>query len=202
MANRTYRDSPFGIAVYPHLNEPDAKFNPESPLFKTGLRLTGEAAQKMKALVDDEAEAAFADYFESGDGKKLSDKQRADWKVYRPYEEDEEGDGIVFDFKQNAIIKMRDGTVKHIEIGIYDATGKEMHKLVRGGSEIRVNYTLRPITMKSLKMVGVRADFGRVQVKTLSEGNAGGFGAVDGYVDDGGPGTPHGEQPVGPESEY
>lgn len=193
MTSKTvYRDSPFGIAVFPHLNEPDAKFNPNAPVFKTGLRLTGEVAQKFKAQVDEAAQAAYDAYFAEGaDGAKLSPKKREEFSVFRPYEEEEDGEGnltgaIVFEFRQNASIKLRDGTVKKIVIGIYDAAGTEMHKLVRGGSEVRINYSMRPIPMASLKKVGVRLDFSRVQVKTLATGNSGGgFGAVDGYVDDG-----------------
>lgn len=190
MAKSTYYDSPFGVAVYPHLNKPDSKFNADRPLYKTGLRLEGEAAQRMKEKVDEAAQAAFDEFMEEGDGKGMTPGERKKLSVYHPYtvEEDDNGNptgAIVFDFKQNAQIKLRDGTVKDIVIGVYDAAGKEMHKLVRGGSEIRVNYSMRPIPMKSLKQVGVRLDFSRVQVRKLAEGNGGGFGAVDGYEDDG-----------------
>ncbi len=196
MAKYVYQDSPFGIAQFPHLNRPDAKFNPDNPLYKTGLVLEGDTAEAMVVKVDAAADAAFEDYFNgNGEGAKLAPglKKKAleDWKVYRPYERELDGETgeptgrIVFDFKQNAHIKLRDGTVKDIQIGLYDAAGKEMKALVRGGSEIRVNYSMRPITMTSLKKVGVRLDFSRVQVRKLSEGNSGGFGAVEGYVDDG-----------------
>ena len=190
MAKYTYFDSAFGIAVYPHINKPDAKFNPDRPLFKVDLRLTGADAQRMKEKVDEASQAAFDDFFENGDGKSMTPGERKKIEVYHPYTEEEDDQGnltgaILFEFRQNAQIKLRDGTVKDIVIGIYDAAGTEMHKLVRGGSEIRVNYSMRPIPMKSLKKVGVRLDFSRVQVRKLSEGNAGGFGAVEGYVDDG-----------------
>lgn len=191
MAKNVYQDSPFGIAVFPHLNKPDSKFNPDHPLFKVKLRLEGASAQALKEKVDAAADAAFADYFENGEGKMMTPAERKKLSVYRPYVEEEDDEGhptgaILFEFKQNATIKLKDGTVKTIEIGLYDAAGNPMHKIVRGGSEIRVNYSMRPIPMKSLKQVGVRLDFGRVQVRKLAEGNGGGgFGAVEGYVDDG-----------------
>lgn len=209
MAKTTYYDSPFGIAVYPHLNKPDAKFNPDRPLFKVDLKLDGEDAQRLKEKVDEAAQAAFDAFFETGEGKNMTAGERKKIEVYHPYTIEEDSDGnptgaILFEFRQNAQIKLRDGTVKDIVIGLYDAAGTEMHKLVRGGSIIRVNYSMRPIPMKSLKKVGVRLDFGRVQVKKLAEGNSGGFGAVDGYVDDGeqadgfGSGEDHGsQQPAG-----
>ncbi|WP_269929973.1 hypothetical protein [Aminobacter sp. HY435] len=210
MAKHTYYDSAFGIAVYPHLNRPDNKFNAENPLFKTGLRLEGEAAQRQKEKVDVAAQAAFDDYFENGDGKSLTPGERKKFAVYYPYEVEEDSDGnptgaIVFDFKQNARIRLKDGTVKDVVIGLYDAAGKEMHKLVRGGSEIRINYCMRPIPMKSLKQIGVRLDFSRVQVRKLSEGNGGGFGAVEGYQDDGQQGDGFGsadETPSNPGADY
>lgn len=190
MAKYPYRDTAFGEAVYPHLNKPDSKFNPQSPAFKTGLRLKGEEAQKQKAIVDAAAEAAFADFFENGEGKGMKPAEKNKFSVYRPYEEETDDDGnltgaIVFDYKQNATIRMSDGSEpKVVVIGIYDASGKESDKLIRNGSEIRINYSLRPIPMKSLKQVGVRADFGRVQYRKLAKGTGGGFGAVDGEVDD------------------
>lgn len=192
MSKTVYKDSPFGTAVYPHVNTPDAKFNPDNPVFKTGLRLHGDEAQAFKLAVDNAAEAAFANWFEEGEGKTLSAGERKKFEVYRPYEvelDDATGEptgAIVFDFKQNARIKLRDGTVKELKIGLYDAAGKEMTKLVRGGSEIRIRYSMRPIPMKPLKKVGVRLDFAMVQVRKLSEGSGtGGFGAVEGYQDDG-----------------
>lgn len=185
-SKNVYRDSAFGLAQYPHLNKPDSKFNPDNPLFKTGLKLSGDTALAMKTKVDEAAEAAFADWFENGEGKSIPQPKRKEFAVYRPYEEVYDDDGnptgdIVFDFKQNANIKLRDGTVKRVEIGIYDKDGNAVKDvLVRHGSEIRINYTMRPIPMKSLKQVGVRLDFGRVQVRKWAEGNAGGFGSVDG----------------------
>lgn len=194
MAKQVYKDSAFGIAVYPHINEADSKFNPTAPTYKVDLRLKGEDAQRHKEEFDAAAQAAFDEFMADPEkGGKLKPKDKAEWKVFRPYEEETDdkgdplpGDPILFGFRQNKNIKLRDGTTKVVEIGIYDAEGNEMHKLVRGGSEIRVRYALRPITMTSLKKVGVRADFAMVQVRKLSEGSTGGgFGKVEGYVDDG-----------------
>jgi hypothetical protein len=193
-STKTYFDSPFGIAVHPWLNAPDVKFNPEG-LFKTGLRLLGADAERLKAKIDAEAQAAFEDFFENGDGKAMTPAERKKMSIYVPYELEEDpqtGDptgAIVFNFKQNATIKIKaTGETKKITIGLYDAAGKAMDKRIWGGSEIRVNFAMRPIAMKALKQVGVKLDFGRVQVKTLaasSGGGGGGFGAVDGYEDDG-----------------
>lgn len=196
---KKYQDSPFGEADYPHLNKPDAKFNADNPLWKTGLKLADAEAQKFREAIDAEAQAAFNEYMENGEGSKLTPGERKKWDVYKPYSvvEDEDGnptDDVVFEFKQNSRIKTAEG-VKHIQIALYDASGKELprdpdtklvKKLIRGGSTIRVRYGFRVIVMKSQKLVGVRLDFSMVQVQKFATGNGGaGFGAVEGdTVDD------------------
>ena len=190
MAKSKYYDSPFGVADHPHLNKPDSKFNPENPLFKSGLDVAGEEGGALAAKIDAAAQEAFDDFMENGDGKNLTPAERKKFSVYKPYEvlEDDEGNptGVIrFDFKQNARIRLKDGTTKAIQIGLYDAAGNELDPakvIVRGGSVVRFRYSLRPIPMKSLKQVGVRLDFAMVQVKELASGGGMGFGAVDGYT--------------------
>lgn len=186
-----YRISPFGIGIHLHLNEPDAKFNPDNPMFKGKLKLEGEPAVKLKADIDAAVEEAFTDYFENGDGASLKPAEKAKYSRYYPYEAETDDDGnetgaILFDFKQNAKIRLKDGTIKTIQMPIYDSADNPVHKLVRTGSVIRFAYAIRPIPMKSLKQIGVRLDFAKVQVKELREGgSSGGFGAVEGgYVED------------------
>lgn len=191
----TYKNTPFGIAGYQHVHQPDAKFNPAAPVFKSDLVLSGEAAQKLKAEVDAGSQAAFDAYFgEGGKGEGATPGERKKWSVFYPYEVKEDADGnptgdIEFHFRQNASIKLRDGTVKEIKVGVYDATGQgAVTKPVFRGSEIRVKYSQRAITMTALKQVGVRLDFAGIQVRKLSEGGGQkeqGFDAVEGYEDDG-----------------
>lgn len=184
MAKKTvYRDSAFGTAVYPHLNTPDGKFNPDNPLFKVSLRVPLEEAQPMMDIIKADAEAAFEEVTAD-----MTPKDKKAYSLYLPYEleEDDEGNAtgyVLFFFKQNSVIKLKDGTTKTIKIGIYDAAGKPMTKIVFGGSDIRVNYSTRLIKVAGKKEAGVRLDFGRVQVRKLGEGSGGGggFGSVDGY---------------------
>lgn len=190
MAN--YQDSPFGTGIHIHVNKPDSKFKPDAPEFKVDLALDGEAALTFKDLVDAQCEAAFENFKETEQYAKMKPKDQRELKVYYPYEEEEDDNGdktgrIIFQFKQNARIKLRDGTFKEIKIGMYDAKGKEFNKLIRSGSELRIKYSFRAIPMPQLKQVGIRMDFMGVQVRKLSQGggSGGGFGAVDGYEDDG-----------------
>lgn len=191
MAKTTYYTSPFGLGIYCHLNNPDSKFAPDNPTFKTKLKLDGDVAQSLKAKIDAAVDAAFADFFENGKGAEVPAKDRKKWTAYYPYEVEEDDNGnptgsILFDFKQNAKIRLKDGTVKDIQMPIYDSQDNPVHKLVRTGSIIRVAYSMRTIVLTSLKQVGIRLDFAKVQVKKLAEGGSqGGFGAVeDGYVED------------------
>jgi hypothetical protein len=190
-----YQDSPFGIGVHIHVNKADkgipGKFE-TNPTFKVDLELDGEEALKFKELVDAQAEAAFEAYKLTEAYEKMAPKARRELTVFRPYEEEEDEEGnktgkIIFDFRQNERIKLKDGTFKVIKMGIYDAKGKEMTKLVRSGSELRVKYSFRPIKAPTTPpQYGVRLDFMGVQVRKLAEGTGGiGFGAVDGYEDDG-----------------
>ena len=205
MTKTLYQNSPFGIAsAYPWLTKADTKYN-DNGVYKVGLVLSGEEAQAFKAKVDTASEASLERYFEAEEakGKKVTPALRKQWKVYHPYsvEEDDAGNPtgyIEFRFKQNAKIKLKDGTVKDVKIAVMDASGKkEVKRPVFGGSELRIMFTFRDIVMVTAKEVGVQLAFGRVQVKTLAENSGGGgngFDAVEGYTE-GDEGHDEGEQP-------
>lgn len=193
MSQRLYKDSPFGEAIHPHLLVADTKFNTNG-LFHVNLKVDARTPEgaRIKAEIDEDAQAAFDAFMASDEGQKLKPAERAKWAVYKPYEEEEDDDGnptgyIIIDFKQNATIRMRDGNTKMVEMAIADAAGKRMRKEVGNGSVIRVRYSPRDIPMKSLKQVGIRLDFAAVQVRDYvpAKGGGTGFGAVEGYEDDG-----------------
>ncbi|MCW2317104.1 hypothetical protein M2322_002658 [Rhodoblastus acidophilus] len=181
---KTFKLSPFGTFEHPWVNKPDTKFNSEG-VFKTGHIVGGPEAIAHKELIDAEAQAAFDRFMESDEGKKLTPKQRKEWSVYVPYEEETDDNDnptgyIKFDYKQNSKIKLKSGEVKDIKIGIKDSKSKDMHAPVWSGSEGRVMFSFRDIPMKSLKQVGVRMDFAAIQVTKLKQGGAGEFGEVEG----------------------
>lgn len=193
MAARTYQMSPFGVAVHPWINKPDTKFN-ELGLYKVGLLLSGPEAIAFKEAIDRAAQEGFDTIMQemADQSKAFTPGERKKWSLYVPYEEKEDADGnktgdIEFDFKQNAKIKLRDGSTKDVTIAIKDANNSDMHKPVFGGSVLRTMFAFRPIKMTSSKQAGVRLDFAAVQVRQLGTGAGGGFnfGVVEGgYTED------------------
>ncbi|WP_266031190.1 hypothetical protein [Brucella intermedia] len=179
--------SPIGTFRYPWFNKPDTKFNADG-LFHTELHLSGKQAEELAAKIEAAAHAALAEHTQEmkpGEAKK--------WSLYLPFEriEDDEGNptgDIKFDFKQNAKIPLKDGSVKDVRIELRDSKDNIITVPVWDGSEGRIMFTMRPITMAQAKEAGVRLDFAKVQITKLANGSGGGgrgFGEVeDGFVAD------------------
>lgn len=181
-----YQVSPFGEAIHPWLSKADTKFN-EGGVFKSGLSVGGPEAIAFQAKVDAAIVEALARFWESDEGKKVPPKEKKLWKAYNPYKVDTDDNDnptgyIVFQFKQNQTLKLRDGTVKLVKIGIKDASGKKDQLApVFGGSEIRLMFTFRDVLLKKDKTVGVQLAFAQVQVRKLAASSGGpSFDAVDG----------------------
>jgi hypothetical protein len=183
--SKTYFQSPFGIAQHPWLSKADTKFNADG-LFKTGLVMP--PSSETEAFVDfvkAEAQKAFDE-----EAEKMTPAERKKYTLYCPVEEEQDDQGNptgnwVAHFKQNALIKRRDGTEIVVKIGIKDASGKkDVRKPVYSGSELRVMYSPRLVKIASARQVGVRLDFASVQIKVLNSGGPRGFGAVDGYEEE------------------
>lgn len=184
-AKREYRMSPFGIAAHPWLNKPDTKYN-DSGVFKVDLRLTGEAAQKFMDQIKAQSDRFHAEH--TAEMKPVDAKK---WTVFYPFEEVEDDDGnktgeVLFKFRQNHTIRLKSGEEKKVTLRLQNGGGKDSDKAIWGGSELRTMYATRDIVMTSNKEVGVRLDFCGAQVKVYGTGSSGGgFGAVDGWEDDG-----------------
>lgn len=181
----TYFDSPIGVFEHPWLNKPDTEFNKEG-LWHVKVGLNGTDAEKLKQRIDAAVDATYDDFV-----KDKTPAERKKWSKLYPYEVLEDDDGaatgeIVFTFKQNAKIKLKDGTTKDVRPFVVDANGNDTKKAIFGGSEGRVKYSMRAIRVDSSKGVGIRLDFAGVQVTKLAQGSGGmGFGKIDGgYVDD------------------
>lgn len=175
-----YQMSPVGEFLFPWINKPDVKFNADG-LFHVDLRLTGKDAADLREDLDRKAQEAFDEIT-----AEMTPAERKKFKLYVPYEveEDEEGNptgATIFNFKQNAKIKLKDGSTKEIQIGIYDANGDDAKVNIYGGSTGRIMYSTRPIKMAGTKEAGVRLDFSGVQIASLSTGAGGSrFGKIEG----------------------
>lgn len=184
----TFHISPIGPFLYPWINKPDTKYNDDG-LYACDLVLEGKEANDLKAKIDGAAKAHLNEHTD-----EMKPGVAKQWELYVPYDEElDETTGeptgrTIFHFKQNAKIRLKDGSVKDIKIEIRDAADNIINKQVFGGSEGRILFSMRGIVMSSTKKAGVRLDFAKVQVTKLQQGTGGGrgFGAVDGgYVADG-----------------
>lgn len=190
MAKKTFYTSPVGVALYPWINKPDTKYNPEG-LFKVKLAVGGDEANTLKAQIDGFVDEAYEEYAK-GDEKRpaWTPKDRKAWGKQYPYEEETDEEGaptgrILFTFKQNATIHLKDGTTKDVTIGIRDSEDKALDVAIFGGSKLRVMFSPRQSVLQTSKKVGVRLDFALVQVIELAKGSGSslGFGAYEGgYV--------------------
>lgn len=207
-----------GEADYPWLTTPDTKYNKDGQ-YKTGLVLSGAAAQKAKQLVDDATEIAFAEKTAN-----LSPQEAASCERYYPYEVDKDSEGnptgyIKFLSKQNAKINLKEKDPKtgkmfiEMKPRIYDSEDK----LVKGpldiwsGSTLKLIVSPRAILLNPPPMpkglphaAGVQLSLMSVQIIKLKTGGTsgeGGFGKADGgwtapTEDDGGD-AEAGDQPEG-----
>ena len=184
-----YKPSPHGEAIHPWLNKPDVKYNADG-VFKVGLAVADEAALKFKEEIDVLAQAGFEAIMEE---KGLKPAEQKKWSVYYPYEMETDDEGnetgrIIFNFKQNATIRLRDGEVKKVIIGLRDSMNEPLkaNTPIFGGSTICLMWKSRPVTIAGTKQAGARLDFSMAQLIKPAEGRAsggGGFAKVEGgYV--------------------
>lgn len=180
---RPYKQSPQGVGRYCWVNRPDTKYNADG-VYHLGHVLDGEEAVAHKALIDAEVDRAFLE-----ETKDMTPGELKKWSKYYPYtEETDEENGnstgrIIFQYKQNAIIRLKDGTTKAFKIGIRDSKNKIVTENVYGGSIIKVMYAPRNVKIVSTHQIGVRLDFSLVQLIKPAERTGAGFDEVEGgYV--------------------
>lgn len=166
MATKIKFTSPFGVAQYPHISEPDTKGKYADNKYKTKLTLPlGDPAAQgfIKAI-----EAAATELGKSGK------------KDYRPYVEDEDANTVTFTFKSQ------------YAPGVFDARGNPVPSTTRigGGSVLRIMGVFMPYGEGT--KAGITAQINQVQVKQLNGPGVCAFDVVeDGYtVDDNDDATP------------
>ena len=170
-----------GIAIYPHLVEPDTKFNANGE-YKVSLSLTEKEAAPLKKLIEQEKVKAMAMIPE---GKKAKESDA-------PYfnETDDEGQETgrtVFKFKMKAKVQNRQGQTIELKPRLFDAQGTICNpESVWGGSKIRVSADLVPYYVAAVG-AGVSLRLKAVQIIDLKSGggtdaSAYGFSATEGFT--------------------
>ncbi len=205
--------SPVGVAVFPHLNKPDDKF--DKVVFKVNLAVPAAEAADLVSRIDTMLDALkgadpkILALLSDEEGKRLgtahkSKKLKVADLCYGP-RTDKEGNvdetTTVFKFKKNGQYKAskagyytdRDGNRVNYNAGdmvptslpLFDKFGKELTAEVWGGSEIVLKYELRPwVNAKS--EYGVKLAMVAVMVKVLRQGGGGDASSFGFDVEEGG----------------
>jgi len=172
--------TPVGTARYPHLNEPDRRFNDDG-VFACDLILeaNGETEAFMEKLMYEWTEAA--DYAKDQAGKANAKAANPPWAE----EEDDEGGmtgRIILKTKLKHIVRPRNGTPWKKKVHIVDSQKNPMGEKVGPGSQLRLKIAVRGWFMPT-NGAGASLDLIAAQVFELKQGG----GAVDGFdvVEDG-----------------
>lgn len=169
--------TPKGVAVYPHVNQPDTRFNKEG-IYSIKLRLEGEEADQLVREIDAEMKASYQAAVKTvADAAAKNKKKPAKVKqADPPYQRDEDTGAVSFTFKMNATGKTKTGEVFTRQPVIFDKYGKPVQGMkLGGGSTVRVSYDLFPF-YTAMVGAGVSLRLAAVQVLKLVE-----FGADAGY---------------------
>jgi hypothetical protein len=177
--------TPKGVAIYPHLNKPDTRFNPDGQ-YQVKLRIPTKEAEDLIATID----AAIA--AELAKAKKENPK-KAPKEAVKPYavaldDEGNETDETIFSFKAKAVVKLKDGGQIPVTVKLFDAKGGEFPRdePIWGGSELKIAFNAVPYTT-AIAGSGVSLRIKAAQVINLVSGGGGtasafGFEQEDGYV--------------------
>lgn len=181
--------TPAGIAVYPRLNEPDTKFDPNGT-YSVRLKLTDEEAAPLIDIIDKLIDEAFEEAVEEAKTPAAKKKiKRAD--VPYKAEEDDQGEPTgytLFNFKRKASGVTKEGKAWAYTCPVFDAKLKpvDLTKVqIGGGSTIVVSYSAVPFNVPALG-VGASLRLEAVQLLDLKEWGAKdassfGFGVSDGF---------------------
>jgi len=160
---KTYT-SPFGKAIYPHINKADVKWKPEGE-FHVDLEVDGGKALELITLIDKCVEKAFTEEKKKGKRKNLK-------KATLPYKK--ENDKYIFKFKMKAKgTNSKTGEAFTQRPAIFDSELKPLNKdiTVWGGSTLRVSFFPRE-WYTPLLGAGCSLRMKSVQVKNLVEGSS------------------------------
>lgn len=168
--------TPEGDALYPHLHEPDYKYN-SGGVYQVRLVLTEAEWNDMKGTYDDFYAAEYA---------KASDKSKSTLEKddATPFRQSDEGFYIMA--KQVAQRQTRNKGVINFNVACYNATGKKI-KMPQVGSGSRIKLALEPYAWVVSGKFGVGLRLRSVQIIDLVEFGSKDsiFGSVEGGFDGG-----------------
>ena len=144
--------------------------HPEYDVFQINLLLPAKSKQAKDWM--EQIDGWIADEVASS-GKKASE--------FLPYKED--GDDIIFKFKQKSSIKGRNGESRDVKIMVVDSQMKPCNVDIGWGSTVKVSYS--PIQYTVNGKSGVTMYFNAVQVLDLVEydgGETSGFEKEEGFT--------------------
>ena len=179
MADILKLSTPKGKFIYPHLNNPDTKFNADG-LFHVKLSLSSEASENLIKKLEGEATNSFNKFKESS-GKSLS---KADY----PWKLEEDTGNYIFNFKLNHKAKSRKtGNEWEQKPIVYDSELKpfDMKINIWGGTQGKISFEVNPWNVSGKAGISLRLK--AVQIIDLVEGSSGdgsqfGFTQEEGYV--------------------
>ena len=142
--------------------------HPEYDVFQINLLLPAKSEEAKKWMSD--IDGWIADEKKSSGAKKISE--------YPPYKED--GENILFKFKQKAFVTGSVGEERPVSIMVVDANMKPCNVDIGWGSTVKVAYSPIPYTVNGKS--GVTLYFSAVQIIELVEYESQtGFAVEDGY---------------------
>jgi len=182
--------TPRGVAVYPHLTQPDTKFDSDG-IYHIKVQQPLDVGSPLQDVLDAAVAQCVVDTKKDLNAKIAATSDKAEKQKLTkllakakpcenlPYAIDEEAGTITFSFKMNATGKKKDGTPFTRKPALFDAAGVPLSAEVKigGGSVVRVSYELNPF-FTALAGCGVSLRLYAVQVIELKEfgGNAEYFG--------------------------
>jgi hypothetical protein len=128
--------SPKGRAVWPKLNEPDTRFEPDG-VYKVSLVVPAAEAKALIAALTKEFDAYYA--AEVKEAKKKLKKADLPWSDVMNDAGEETGE-VEFSFKMAAQYTTKKGEVVQQRPVLFDAKTRPMTDRVGGGSIIRVGF--------------------------------------------------------------
>jgi len=179
--------SPAGIAVWPHLNSPDTKFDKGDGTgeYKVDVKLDEAAAQP----IIDRLQKILDQYY----GEEVSHNPKVkQFNQHLPISEEVDDQGNltgswILRVKQKARIQTNNGPVD-MKVALFDAKRRPTNAKIGGGSTLKVSVTIVPYTMPSNKVVGISLRLNAVQVINLVEGGRDGdssmFSEEEGFTDE------------------